>query len=125
MKQNQLTSLKLRNSTYTCYKSPSRVFFINSERSERFRRPSEHEVARGRLERSTFMFVKIRLFCFQIFQEKETRVNILKQIIIDFIIIIIIVILQFYFCIFLRTIILFLLLLYYFIFLSFYAKPSM
>ena len=75
------------------------------------------------------MFVKIRLFCFQIFQEKETRVNILKQIMIDFIIIIIIiiiiVILQFYFCIFLRTIILFLLLLYYFIFLSFYAIPSM
>ena len=73
------------------------------------------------------MFVKIRLFCFQIFQEKETRVNILKQIMIDFIIIIIIiiVILQFYFCIFLRTIILFLLLLYYFIFLSFYATPSM
>ena len=49
------------------------------------------------------MFVKIRLFCFQIFQEKETRVNILKQIMIDFIIIIIIiVILQFYFCIFSR-----------------------
>ena len=76
------------------------------------------------------MFVKIRLFCFQIFQEKETRVNILKQIMIDFIIIIIIiiiiiVILQFYFCIFLRTIILFLLLLHYFIFLSFYAIPSM
>ena len=75
------------------------------------------------------MFVKIRLFCFQIFQEKETRVNILKQIMIDFIIIIIIiiiiVILQFYFCIFLRTIILFLLLLYHFIFLSFYAIPSM
>ena len=74
------------------------------------------------------MFVKIRLFCFQIFQEKETRVNILKQIMIDFIIIIIIiiiVILQFYFCIFLGTIILFLLLLYYFIFLSFYAIPSM
>ena len=72
------------------------------------------------------MFVKIRLFCFQIFQEKETRVNILKQIKIDFIIIIIIiVILQFYFCIFLGTIILFLLLLYYFIFLSFYAIPSM
>ena len=72
------------------------------------------------------MFVKIRLFCFQIFQEKETRVNILKQIMIDFIIIIIIiVILQFYFCIFLRTIILFLLFLYYFIFLSFYAIPSM
>ena len=73
------------------------------------------------------MFVKNRLFCFQIFQEKETRVNILKQIMIDFIIIIIIiiVILQFYFCIFLRTIILFLLLLYYFIFLSFYAIPSM
>ena len=71
------------------------------------------------------MFVKIRLFCFQIFQEKETRVNILKQIMIDFIIIIIIIILQFYFCIFLRTIILFLLLLYYFIFLSFYAIPSM
>ena len=74
------------------------------------------------------MFVKIRLFCFQIFQEKETRVNILKQIMIDFIIIIIIiiiiVILQFYFCIFLRTIILFLLLLHYFIFLSFYAIPS-
>ena len=71
------------------------------------------------------MFVKIRLFCFQIFQEKETRVNILKQIMIDFIIIIIIiVIMQFYFCIFLRTIILFLLLLYYFIFLSFYAIPS-
>ena len=102
-------------------------FFINSERSERFRRPSEHEVARGRLERSTLMFVKIRLFCFIIFQEKETRVNILKQIMIDFIIIIIIiiVILQFYFCIFLGTIILFLLLLYYFIFLSFYAIPSM
>ena len=38
------------------------------------------------------MFVKIRLFCFRIFQEKETRVNILKQIIIDFIIIIIIII---------------------------------
>ena len=73
------------------------------------------------------MFVKIRLFCFIIFQEKETRVNILKQIMIDFIIIIIIiiVILQFYFCIFLGTIILFLLLLYYFIFLSFYAIPSM
>ena len=72
------------------------------------------------------MFVKIRLFCFQIFQEKETRVNILKQIMIDFIIIIIIIIiLQFYFCIFLRTIILFLLLLHYFIFLSFYAIPSM
>ena len=71
------------------------------------------------------MFVKIRLFCFQIFQEKETRVNILKQIMIDFIIIIIIIILQFYFCIFLRTIILFLLFLYYFIFLSFYAIPSM
>ena len=69
------------------------------------------------------MFVKIRLFCFQIFQEKETRVNILKQIIIDFIIIIIII-LQFHCCIFLRTIILFLLLLHYFIFLSFYAIPS-
>ena len=68
------------------------------------------------------MFVKIRLFCFQIFQEKEARVNILKQIIIDFIIII--TILQFHCCIFLRTIILFLLLLYYFIFLSFYAIPS-
>ena len=52
------------------------------------------------------MFVKIRLFCFQIFQEKETRVNILKRIIIDFIIIIIII-LQFHCCIFLRTIILF------------------
>ena len=38
------------------------------------------------------MFVKIRLFCFRIFQEKETRVKILKQIIIDFIIIIIIII---------------------------------
>ena len=38
------------------------------------------------------MFVKIRLFCSQIFQEKETRVNILKQIMIDFIIIIIIII---------------------------------
>ena len=69
------------------------------------------------------MFVKIRLFCFQIFQEKEARVNILKQIIIDFIIIIIII-LQFHCCIFLGTIILFLLLLYYFIFLSFYAIPS-
>ena len=67
------------------------------------------------------MFVKIRLFCFRIFREKETRVKILKQIIVDFIIII----LQFHCCIFLGTIILFLLLLYYFIFLSFYAIPSM